>query len=77
VDERSQVLATTVLGAMVGGVLGFLYLTERGREIRTQIEPFFDAVSDELQQARRTVDKARDAASEGRRAFDDVLRPTA
>jgi len=70
-------LATTVLGAMVGGVLGFLYLTERGREIRTQIEPFFDAVSDELQQARRTVDKARDAASEGRRAFDDVLRPTA
>ncbi len=76
-DERSQVLATTVLGAMVGGVLGFLYLTERGREIRTQIEPFFDAVSDELQQARRTVDKARDAASEGRRAFDDVLRPTA
>lgn len=76
-DERSQVLATTVLGAMVGGVLGFLYLTERGREIRTQIEPFFDAVSDELQQARRTVDKARDAASEGRRAFDDVLRSTA
>ena len=76
-DERSQVLATTVLGAMVGGVLGFLYLTERGREIRTQIEPFFDSVSDELQQARRTVDKARDAASESRRAFDDVLRSTA
>ena len=76
-DDRSQVMATTLLGALVGGVLGFLYLTERGREIRTQIEPFFDAVSDELQQARRTVDKARDAASEGRRAFDDVLRPTA
>ena len=76
-DDRSQVMATTLLGALVGGVLGFLYLTERGREIRTQIEPFFDAVGDELQQARRTVEKARDAADEGRRAFDDVLRPSA
>ncbi len=57
-DDRSQVMATTLLGALVGGVLGFLYLTERGREIRTQIEPFFDAVADEVQQARRTVEKA-------------------
>lgn len=76
-DDRTQVMATTLLGALVGGALGFLYLTERGREVRTQIEPFFDAVADELQQARRTVDKARDVATEGRRAFDDVLRPSA
>ena len=76
-DERSQVMAATMLGAMVGGVLGCLYLTERGRQVRIQIEPFFDAVIDELQQARKTVEKARDAANEGRRAFDDVLRPSA
>ena len=76
-DERGQVMAATVLGAIVGGVLGCLYLTERGRQVRIEIEPFFDAVIDELQQARRTVEKARDAANEGRRAFDDVLRPSA
>ena len=36
-----------------------------------------DSVLDELQRARRTVDKARDAANEGRRVLDDVLRPPA
>lgn len=76
-DERTQVLAATALGAIVGCVFGSLYLTERGREVREQIEPFFDSVVDELQRAHRTVDKARDAASEGRRVLDDVLRPPA
>ena len=76
-DERSQVMAATLLGAVVGGVLGCLYLTERGRRIRTQLEPFSDAVIDEIQQARRSVEKARDAANEGRQAFDEVLRPSA
>ena len=76
-DERTQVMAATVLGAVVGGVLGCLYLTERGRVVRAQLEPFFEAVIDEVHQARRTVEKAREAANEGRRAFDDVLRPSA
>ena len=77
VDERTRVLAATLLGAVVGGVLGCLYLTERGRAVRVQLEPFFDTVIDEINQARRTVEKARDAAHEGRRAFDDALRPSA
>ena len=74
-DERTQVLMTTVLGAAVGGVLGWLYLTERGQRVRVQLEPFFDSVIDEIHQTQQTVDKARLAADEGRRAFDDVLRP--
>ena len=75
-DERTQVFLTTVLGATVGGVCGWLYLTERGRQVRVQLEPFFDNVIDEIHQAQHTVDKARLAASEGRRALDDVLRST-
>jgi len=76
VDERTQVFLTTVLGAVVGGVFGWLYLTERGREVRVQIEPFFDNLVDEIHQVEQTVDKARLAATEGRRALDDVLRPS-
>ncbi len=77
VDERTQVFAATMFGAVVGCVFGSLYLTERGKEVREQLEPFFDSVVDELHRAQRTVDKARDAASEGRRVLDDVLRPPA
>lgn len=74
-DERTEVFLTTVLGAAVGGVCGWLYLTDRGRQVRGQLEPFFDNVIDEIHQAQHTVDKARLAANEGRRALDDVLRP--
>ena len=75
-DERTHVFAATVLGAAAGGVLGYLYLTERGRRVREQLEPFFDSVIDEIHQAQHTVDKARLAAVEGRRTIDDVLRPS-
>ena len=75
VDERTQVFMTTVLGAAVGGVLGCLYLTERGQRVRLQLESFFDSVIDEIHQMEQTVDKARVAVNEGRRAIDDVLRP--
>lgn len=76
-EERTQVLAATILGGIVGFVSGSLYLTERGREVREQVEPFFDRVVEELQRAQRTVDKARDAANEGRRVFEEVLQPPA
>ena len=72
-DERSQVLLSSLLGAAVGGVLGFLYLTRRGREVRSQIEPALDGFVAEIDRARGTVEKAREAAREGRRAFEDAL----
>jgi gas vesicle protein len=75
VDERSQVIIATLLGAVVGGVFGCLYLTERGRRVREQLEPLFDTTIDELQQARKTIEKAREAVDEGRRTVDDVLHP--
>ena len=72
-DERSQVLFSVVLGAIAGGLVGFLYLTRRGRDVRDQIEPTLDNFVEEIDQARATVDKARQAVAEGRRAFDDMI----
>ena len=76
-DERSQVVIATLLGAVVGGLLGCLYLTDRGRRIRDQIDPALEGFVGELDRARGTVERARAAAREGRRAFDDVLAATA
>ena len=74
-DERSQVLMTTLLGAVLGGVAGFLYLTSRGRQVRGQLEPLLDSVVDELHEARRTAMQARAAVAEGRRVMDEIIHP--
>ena len=71
-DERLRVLTATCLGAVVGGVWGWLYMTENGRRIRDQIEPKLDDFIHELTRARTTVEKARNVASEGLRSLNDV-----
>lgn len=71
-DERSRVLTATVLGAIVGGVWGWLYLTANGRRVRSQIEPKLDDFMRELANVRGTVEKARTAANEGWRSLNEV-----
>ena len=72
-DERSQILLSTLLGAVAGAVVGCLYLTERGGRVRKQIEPALDSFVAEIDRARGTVHRAREAVREGRRAFEDVM----
>ena len=71
-EERSRVLLATMLGAVAGGVLGWLYLTQSGGRIRTQIEPKLDDFVRELSNVRGTVEKARTAANEGWRSLNDI-----
>ncbi len=71
-DERSRVLLATFLGAVVGGLWGWLYMTENGRHVREQIDPKLDDFIRELTRARGTVEKARTAANEGWRSLNEV-----
>lgn len=71
-DERSRVLMATLMGAAVGGVCGWLYMTENGRRVRDQIEPKLDDFMAELTRLRGTVEKATSAANEGWRSLNDV-----
>ena len=71
-DERSRVLMATFLGAVVGGVWGWLYMTENGRRVRDQIEPKLDDFMNEMTRVRGTVEKARTAANEGWRSLSDM-----
>ncbi len=76
VDERSRVLMATLLGAVAGGVWGWLYMTENGRRVRDQIEPKLDDFIGEISRVRGTVDKARTAADEGWRSLTDMAGGT-
>jgi len=72
VDERSKVLTAAMLGAVAGGLYGWLYMTEKGRHVRNQIQPKLDDFVKELTKVRGTVEKARSAASEGWRSLNEV-----
>lgn len=71
-DDRSRVLMATVLGAIAGGVYGWLYMTENGRRVRDQIEPKLDDFVNEITKVRGTVEKARSAATEGWKSLNEV-----
>ena len=71
-DERSRVLISACVGAVVGGVFGWLYLTESGQNVREQLEPRLDDLIGEMTRVRGTVEKARTAANEGWRSLNDI-----
>jgi hypothetical protein len=62
----------TFMGAVIGGVWGWLYMTENGRRVRDQIEPKLDDFMNEVTRVRGTVEKARSAANEGWRSLNDI-----
>lgn len=72
VDVSSKVLVSVLLGGVLGGLCGFLYLTEDGRKFRDRIEPFLNEFGDEIEGLSRKMDKTRQAAQNGLDAFLDV-----
>ena len=71
-DERARVMLAACLGAVAGGIWGYLYLTENGRHLRDQIEPTLDDLIGEIGRVRGTVEKAKTAANEGWRSLSDI-----
>jgi len=64
----------TVIGAVIGGAAGYLFFTERGRQLRRQMEPALDDIARELNSFRGTVQRAAGVASEGWKLLNDALR---
>ena len=75
-DDRSRVLLSACLGAIVGGLAGYLYMTEDGRRVRDRLEPGMDEMVREVRRLRGAVDSARLAAREGWAAVEDLRRGT-
>jgi gas vesicle protein len=74
--NNSHAMAATVVGAVIGAIAGYLFLTEHGRRVRRQIEPAIDDIARELMSFRTTVQKATGAASEGWKMLNDALGDT-
>jgi Gas vesicle protein len=71
--NNSSEIWVTLAGAVIGGVAAYLFFTERGRNVRRQMEPALDDLSRELMSFRTTVQKASGVASEGWKLVNDAL----
>lgn len=71
--NNSREMAATIVGAVIGGVAGFLFFTERGRRVRRRIEPALEDFSRELMSFRNTVQEAAGVAGESWKLLNDTL----
>lgn len=72
-DDRGRIAMAIGLGALVGGVAGYLLLTERGRQMRDELEPRLNEVLGEVDKLRQTFESTRTAVSEGWRSFNTLM----
>jgi hypothetical protein len=72
-DTSSRAMAATIVGALIGGIAGYLFFTDHGRGLRRQLEPALDDFARELMSFRSTVQKAAGVANEGWKLLNDAL----
>jgi hypothetical protein len=73
VDDRGRIALSIGLGAVLGGVAGFLFFTERGRVVREEFGPRLDEVLTEVDHLRTTFDRARVAVADGVKSFNQLV----
>ena len=71
--EKSQALAATVVGAILGGMAGYMFFTDNGRTMRRQLEPALDDFSREIASFRGTLNRALGVANEGWKVLNEAL----
>jgi gas vesicle protein len=71
VSEQSRVMASAVVGALLGAAVGYLFFTERGRSVRNRLEPAMDDLRHEFGRFQHTIEKVGEMASEGLRVVQE------
>ena len=72
-SENSRTVAATVAGAVIGGLAGYLFFTDRGRLLRRSIEPALEDIARELNSFRGTLQKAAGVANEGWKLLNEAV----
>jgi hypothetical protein len=71
--NNSREIVATITGAVLGGIVGYLFFTDGGRKVRRQLEPVLEELSREFVSIRRTVQEASGVATQGWTLLNDTL----
>ena len=58
-NDRSMMLLGAIIGAAVGAGMGFVLFTERGRQLRAELQPEIETVVREAMRLGQVVDDLR------------------
>lgn len=58
-NDRTSILLSALAGAVIGGCVGYLFLTDEGRRLREDLEPKLAGLANEFERARSVVKDAR------------------
>jgi gas vesicle protein len=72
-DDRARVALCVGIGAVVGGVAGYLLVTERGRSVRRGLGPRVQALVDEAQELGVAFERTRRAVADGWKTFNAIV----
>ena len=70
--DRTAILLGLVAGAAVGGVAGWLWLTDDGRRLRARIEPQLQDLAGQALKLRDSASRVQQVARESARAVQEV-----
>jgi hypothetical protein len=73
VTEQNRAFVAAAVGAVAGGLAGYMLFTEQGREMRRRLEPALEDFARELMQLRGTINRAMGVASEGWHVLNEAL----
>ncbi|MBP1605314.1 MAG: hypothetical protein H6Q08_688 [Acidobacteria bacterium] len=72
-EDRSRIAVSVLVGAALGGMLGYLLFTEGGRRARNSLRGQLEGLVDDASRFSGSIEKMRGVATEGWRGVKDVF----
>ena len=72
-EDRSRIAVSVLVGAALGGMLGYLLFTEGGRRARNSLRGQLEGLVDDASRFSGSIEKMRGVATEGWRSVKDVF----
>ena len=71
--DKTRACAASMVGAVIGAAVGYMFFTDRRRELRRQLEKTLESLEPELSHFSGTINRTASVASEGWKLLNEAL----
>lgn len=70
-NESRAITLGAIVGALIGAAAGYLFFTERGKQMRDRLEPAVEDLRTEFGRFQKTIERLGEMANDGIRAVNE------